>query len=89
MAHNRLICERAVYDWSFNDPRTLVYFQQQRMRAHLLDKAAVEASRHRGWITCLSSVASTIRVTWTSRATAVASAAQQGAAPARLVPSAA
>jgi hypothetical protein len=95
MAHNRLICDRAVYDWSFNDPRTLVYFQQQRMRGQLLDKAAAETRRSRWWATCLSSVASTmigvtvtLRAVCTGRATSVSRASQPAPAPAGLVPSA-
>jgi hypothetical protein len=86
MAHNRLICDRAVYDWSFNDPRTLVYFQQQRLRAELLDKAADEARRRR-WATCLSGVASTIRAALASRPTSAAATPQPAAAPTQFVPS--
>jgi hypothetical protein len=60
MTNNRLICDRAVYDWSFNDPRTLVYFCQQRMRGDLLDKAAAEQVRY-SWLTrSLGSVVSVI-----------------------------
>lgn len=67
MANSRLICDRAVYDWSFNDPRTLVYFCQQRMRGELLDKAAAERAR-RSWLTrSLSSVASAISAILASR----------------------
>ena len=50
MMQRRQICERSVFDGSADDPRVLVYRYQQRMRAQLLAKAAIEAKRE-AWFT--------------------------------------
>lgn len=50
MMRERQICERSVFDGSVDDPRTLVYLYQQRVRAQLMAKAAVEAKRE-AWFT--------------------------------------
>ena len=61
MAQQRQICDRAVFDGSFDDPRTLVYFYQQKMRGELLAKIAAERNRPTVWSICLSSVANAFR----------------------------
>jgi hypothetical protein len=50
--YRRQVCERAVYGGGPNDPRTLVYRYQQRLRADLLAKAATEADRPPWRLTC-------------------------------------
>jgi hypothetical protein len=57
----RQICDRAVFDGSFDDPRTLVYFYQQKMRGQLLAKAAAEANRRSAWSVCLSQIGDALR----------------------------
>jgi hypothetical protein len=42
MARQRQICERAVFDGSADDPRVLVHWYQQRMRAQLMASVALE-----------------------------------------------
>ena len=61
MAQHRQICDRAVFDGSFDDPRTLVYFYQQKMRGEILAKIAAEANRPSVLSVCLSSVGSALR----------------------------
>lgn len=39
MVKQRQICDRSIFDGGMDDPRTLVYWYQQRMRAQLLAKA--------------------------------------------------
>jgi hypothetical protein len=52
----RQICDRAVFDGGFDDPRTLVYSYQQMMRGQLLAKATAEANRRSGLSICLSQI---------------------------------
>ena len=40
----RQICERAVFDGGFDDPRVLTYYYQQRLRARLLAQTTREAT---------------------------------------------
>ncbi|MGE3267439.1 MAG: hypothetical protein AB7P40_01735 [Chloroflexota bacterium] len=80
MMRERQICERSVFDGSVDDPRTLVHLYQQRVRAQLLAKAAVEAKRE-AWFTdfvgsLLASVQSLIQ-------TVTSPAARPAPAPAR------
>jgi hypothetical protein len=49
MMLRRQICERAVFDYSADDPRFLVFRYQQKVRAQLLAKAA-EEERRKGWM---------------------------------------
>jgi hypothetical protein len=57
----RQIRNRAVFDGSFDDPRTLVYFYQQKMRGQLLARAAAEAKRPSAWSVCLSELVNAFR----------------------------
>jgi hypothetical protein len=61
LAQHRQICDRAVFDGSFDDPRTLMYFYQQKLRGQLLAKAAGRANRPSVWSLGLRSVGSAIR----------------------------
>jgi hypothetical protein len=69
MSKRRQICERAVFDGSADDPRVLVHWDQQRMRAQLLASVAQEnavaadpvvATTPR-WATYLSRLSQTVR----------------------------
>ncbi len=42
MSKRRQICERAVFDGTADDPRVLIHWYQQRMRAQLLASVALE-----------------------------------------------
>ncbi len=80
----RQICDRAVFDGSFDDPRTLVYFYQQKVRGQLLAKAATEAQRRPAWSVCLSQIGDAFR--WLAapsfaRRTAMPLAARRSAMP--------
>jgi hypothetical protein len=59
--HSRHLCERGIYDGGPNDPRTLVYRYQQRLRADLLAKAADEANRTARWPACLLATRAAVR----------------------------
>ena len=80
----RQICDWAVFDGSFDDPRTLVDFYQQKMRGQLLAKAAAEANRRPAWSVCLSRIGDAFR--WlaaprTARRTALPLAARRATMP--------
>lgn len=53
MKLRRQICERSVFDYGADDPRFLVIWYQQKMRAQLLSKAAAEEKR-KAWISTLA-----------------------------------
>jgi hypothetical protein len=81
---HRQICDRSVFDGSFDDPRTLVYFYQQKMRGQLLAKAAAEANRRSAWSVCLSQIGDALRWLAAPRAdqrTAMPLAARRSAMP--------
>jgi hypothetical protein len=87
MAMRRQICERAVFDGTADDPRVLMHWYQQRMRAQLLASVALENAQpvvevKPSWATYLSSLTSA--VTNAFRSLMPARAAQQIAAPARM-----
>jgi hypothetical protein len=80
MAIRRQICERAVFDGSADDPRVLVHWYQQRMRAQLLASVAAEVAApvvvetRPWWSTCLSSLTSAVRGLLPTRAAKAVSA---------------
>ena len=61
MAQHRQICERAVFNGSFDDPRTLVYFYQQKMRGEIVAKIVAEKNRPSAWSVCLTTISSAFR----------------------------
>jgi hypothetical protein len=67
MAMRRQICERAVFDGSADDPRVLVHWYQQRMRAQLMASVAAEAAatvvveKPSLWANYLGSLTSAVR----------------------------
>jgi hypothetical protein len=67
MAMRRQICERAVFDGSADDPRVLVHWYQQRMRAQLMASVAIEnaqpvvVEKPSLWSTWLASATSAVR----------------------------
>jgi hypothetical protein len=86
MMQRRQICERSVCDGSADDPRVLVHRYQQRVRAQLLAKAAVEAARKPWWLACLSPITSAYRLLMTPATRQVAAPAMVSATSRRLVP---
>ncbi len=49
MMLRRQICERAVFDYSADDPRFLVFRYQQRVRSQLMARAA-EDEKRKAWM---------------------------------------
>ena len=87
MARQRQICERAVFDGTADDPRVLVHWYQQRMRAQLLASVAIENAQpvveaKPSWATYFSKLTSA--VTSALRSLVPTRTAQPVAAPAQM-----
>ena len=91
MMQRRQMCERSVFDGSVDDPRVLIYRYQQRMRAELLAKAAIEEARQPLWVVCLSPITNAFRALLAPAAQPVMATEQAAPArrlaPVRLAPS--